>query len=105
MLEREWSLDDLGLILRLTLTLGAELTPAASLLPVRMLLTTYSAALGAELGERLLQEVAAKLQQQLQRGLADGVASYTGKTQYEFGDLTKASWAKLQALAARDGDG
>ena len=102
----EWNMQDLSLLLRNVLLLGGSLTPAASLLPVRMLVSIYGSSLASELGERLVQEIASSLQQRLSQGLSDSVraggqlskqavSQITGKEDYEFGDITKSIGKKL----------
>lgn len=102
----EWNMQDLSLLLRIVLLLGGSLTPAASLLPVRMLVSIYGSSLASELGERLVQEIASRLQQRLSQGISDSVraggqlskqavSQITGKEDYEFGDITKSIGKKL----------
>ena len=90
----EWNTQDLSLLLRVVLTLGANLTPAASLLPVRMLIGVYSVALQAELGDRLYAELQLMVAERLSQGVADTVRGWTGKEDYQFGDLTRAAISK-----------
>jgi len=89
-----WNLRDLSLMLRIVLLLAASLSPAAALLPARILISTYSTVLASELGERFLEELVAQLQQRLQQGVSDTVRGFTGKSEYQFGDLTRAAVAK-----------
>jgi hypothetical protein len=93
-LAAEWDGDDLALLLKLGIFLGASASaPVAGLaaLPAAALLATYGTVLKAELGVRAVKEVGARLAERAAQGLADGVASYTGKEEYRFGDVTEAT--------------
>lgn len=87
----QWNMDDLGLLLRVLLLIGGELTPAASFLPVQMLLQYYGAGLAREVGARALGEVSNQLAERVKRGVADSVSSVTGLEDYKFGDITRAA--------------
>jgi len=91
----EWDLEDLSLLLRTVLLLGAKVSPAARLLPVQALIQAYSAQLASELGERTVAEVVNRLQSKLYEGASSAVGSYTGKEKYELGDITKKAVADL----------
>ena len=91
-LDAEWNMNDLSLLLKVGVFLGASATaPVAGLaaLPAAALLVTYGTVLKAELGVRAIQEVGARLAERAAQGVADGVRSYTGKDSYQFGDLTE----------------
>ena len=91
-MDSEWSANDLSLLLKVGLFLGAgAAAPAAGLaaMPAAMVLATYGTVLKAELGVRAVQEVGVRLAERAAQGIADGVRSYTGKEKYRFGDLTE----------------
>ena len=91
LLANEWSLEDLSLLLRFSLFLGAGVaapTVGIAVMPVAALLATYGAALRLELGVRVVQEVAVRASEMAKQGVVDGVKDYTGKQAYEFGDIT-----------------
>ena len=91
-MDAEWSANDLSLLLKVGLFLGAgAAAPAAGLaaMPAAVVLATYGTVLKAELGVRAVQEVGVRLSERAAQGIADGVKSYTGKEEYKFGDLTE----------------
>lgn len=93
-LEADWNMNDLSLLLKIGIFLGASATaPVSGLaaLPVAALLATYGTVLKAELGVRAIQEVGARLAERAAQGVADSMRSYTGKEEYSFGDLTEAT--------------
>ena len=92
--DGRWNMEDLSLLLRITLLLGAQLTPAASILPVRALLDVYGASLADELGSKVLDELGDVLKERMRRGISDSVRGFTGKDEYEFGDLSRAAISK-----------
>ena len=90
--DAEWNMDDISLLLKVGLFLGAgAAAPVAGLaaMPAAVLLATYGTVLKAELGVRAVQEVGVRLTERAAQGIADGVRSYTGKKEYKFGDLTE----------------
>ena len=97
-LDAEWNMNDLSLLLKVGLFLGASATaPVAGLaaLPAAALLATYGTVLKAELGVRAIQEVGVRMTERAAQGVADSVRSYTGKASYQFGDLTEATVHKV----------
>ena len=91
-LDAEWNMNDLSLLLKIGVFLGATATaPVAGLaaIPAAALLATYGTVLKAELGVRAIQEVGTRLAERAAQGVGDGVRSYTGKDSYRFGDLTE----------------
>jgi len=97
-IDAEWNMDDISLLLKVGLFLGATAAaPAAGLaaLPAAALLATYGTVLKAELGVRAVSEVGSRMTERAAQGVADGVKAYTGKDSYEFGDVTTASVRKL----------
>lgn len=97
-LDADWSMNDLSLLLKVGIFLGAgAAAPVAGLaaLPAAALLATYGTVLKAELGVRAVQEVGTRVAERAAQGIADGVKDYTGKDQYAFGDLTEATARKL----------
>jgi hypothetical protein len=78
----EWSGDDISLLLKIGLFLGAgAAAPVAGIaaLPAAAVLATYGTVLKAELGVRAVQEVGTRLTERAARGIVDGVKIYTGK--------------------------
>eukprot|EP00966_Prymnesium_polylepis_P161730 3738017-Prymnesium_polylepis.1 len=97
-LEAEWTMDDLSLLLKVGIFLGAGATaPVTGLaaLPAAALLTTFGTVLKAELGVRAVQEVGARMAERAAQGIADGVKDFTGKEGYAFGDITEAAVRKM----------
>jgi ribosomal protein L14 len=97
-LDADWNTDDLSLLLRVAIFLGAgAAAPVAGLaaLPAAALLATYGTVLKAELGVRATKEVAVRLAERAAQGVADSVRSYTGKEEYSVGDLTEATVRKV----------
>jgi hypothetical protein len=94
LMEADWNMDDLSLLLRVGIFLGAgAAAPVTGLaaLPVAALLATYGAVLKLELGGAAMQKVAVLVANRAKEGVTDGVRQYTGKAQYSFGDLTEAT--------------
>ena len=97
-MDADWSADDVSLLLKVALFLGAgAAAPAAGLaaMPAAAVIATYGVALKAELGARAVSEVGVRLAELAARGISDGVKQYTGKEEYAFGDISVATVKKL----------
>ena len=97
-MDTDWNMDDISLLLKVGLFLGAgAAAPAAGLaaMPAALVLATYGTVLKAELGVRAIQEVGVRLAERAAQGVVDGVKTYTGKESYKFGDLTEATVNKV----------
>ena len=85
-MDAEWDMNDISLLLKVGLFLGAgAAAPAAGLaaLPAAALIATYGTVLKAELGVRAVQEVGTRITERAAQGIADGVKTYTGKEDCE----------------------
>jgi len=117
----EVDFDDLSLLLRSVLVLGAGLTPVAHLLPAQLLLNFLTWSLQVEATQRVSGKVTSAVAEELDRRakgalLGEGNEDYvlgdltraqlknamhglTGKEDYEFGDVSKAVLRNLQGSA------
>jgi len=116
--EGEVDREELFLLLRLVLALGAGLLPVAHVLPVQVLLNLYTSSLEVEVGQKVTSKVSVAIAEELDRRakgsilgkgnedyvlgdftkaqMQKAVASVTGKESYEFGDITKAFLSKVK---------
>jgi len=101
----EYTMDDLFMLLKALAIFEASISPAAGLLPVKLLveLLNFSllndaagkvtSALAMELDKRLKKSLLGdenyKLGDATKRTISKAVKTYTGKDSYEFGDVTK----------------
>lgn len=97
-LEADWTSDDVGLLLKIALFLGAgAAAPVAGFaaLPAAALISTYGAVLQLELGGRAVQELGTRVAERAKDDIAQSVRDYTGKDEYRFGDVTEATVRKV----------
>lgn len=87
---REYDTKDLFLALRLLLSMGASLTPIATVLPTKYLLDLINFGLAQDVSGRVMEVLATALDQRVKQAI-------TGDPQYQIGDLTKQ---KLQQAIA-----
>jgi hypothetical protein len=106
----EYETKDMFLALRVLLSAGVGLTPMMSMLPVRWLLDLVNLGLAQDIGGRLLEIVASALDERMKeavtgdpkyrlgdltkRQLVKAISIFTGKDDYEFGDISR----RLMAL-------
>lgn len=102
----EIELADAFLALRILVSVGASMTPVASVLPVRWLFELINFGLAQDIGGRLLGVLAVSLDERMKevlvgdakyqlgdltkRKLRDALSDFTGKDgEYEFGDISR----------------
>ena len=105
----EYKVEDMWLMLRVLVALGAGLTPVAQVLPVKLLLQLLDVALTQEVGERLVGALASVLDERFKEALTGdpnyqigdwtkrAVLKYIDKDEYEFGDIVKTLQRKMEA--------
>ena len=99
----DYNLQDVLLLLKVLLAIGASFAPLAKILPVTMLLDMLNVSLEARVGKGILEMLAGSLDERLtaaftadeigdaaKRGLHAGIASFTGQDSYEKGDIQRA---------------
>ena len=97
------SIQDILLLLKILLTVGASFTPLAKLLPLTVLLDMMNVSIEARIGGKLLEVLAESLDDRFKaavtaeelgdlakRSLVVGITSFTGKERYEEGDIEQA---------------
>ncbi|CAB9510947.1 expressed unknown protein [Seminavis robusta] len=96
----DYNLQDIILLLRVMLTLGASVTPLAKLLPITVLLEMLNTTIEARLGGKLLEVLAQALDERFmaafsaeelgdlaKRSLSAAIIAFTGKASYQKGDI------------------
>ena len=116
----EYEIRDVMLALRILLSAGASLTPIASALPVSVVLELVNLGLAQDLGGRLLEILAQSLDERFKlaltgdasltlggitkRALIQQIIRFTGKNDYEAGDITrKILESRASGAAASEG--
>ena len=97
------SIQDILLLLKILLTVGASFTPLAKILPLTVLLDMMNVSIEARIGGKLLEVLAESLDDRFKaavtaeelgdlakRSLVIGITSFTGKERYEEGDIEQA---------------
>ncbi|CAJ1403951.1 unnamed protein product [Effrenium voratum] len=101
--EAEIDEEDLKLLLRAVLALGAGLTPVAHLLPIQVLLNLYGSSLELELSQRLLSRLTASMAKELDRRAKEAMLG-KGNEDYVLGDLTRAQMQRsIKELTGKAG--
>jgi hypothetical protein len=99
----DYNLQDILLLLKILLTLGATVTPLAKILPITVLLEMLNTSLEARLGATLLEALAKALDARFvaafsaeelgdlaKRSLGAAIVAFTGKSSYQQGDMEEA---------------
>ena len=83
----EYSADDAWLALKVLLAVGANVSPVASLMPVKLLLQLVDFSVTQEVGDRLLGILAKALDERFKEAV-------TGDKDYALGDLSKKAFLR-----------
>lgn len=114
----EYSRDDLWLFLKIVATIGINLQPVTTSLPLKVLLEllnmTMEASVAQSVGERVVSSITTEIDGRMKE-LVTGDRNYKlgdfsnrallkwmGKDSYEFGDITKTYLEKREAAKERD---
>jgi len=109
------SLQDLMLLLKIFLTVGASFTPLAKFLPLTVLLDMLNVSIESRVGGRLLQVLAESIDERFlaaftaeelgdlaKRSLLAGITAFTGRNRYEAGDIEQAVQKEVDRLQQQE---
>ena len=91
----DYKVEDMILLVKIMVTLGAEFSPLASVLPAKLLLEMMNYSLVQEVGGKVLEVVTRTLDKRFKEAI-------TGDADYTVGDLTKKTILKF--VGKTDGD-
>lgn len=92
----EYDLEDMFLVIRVLLQMGASFTPMARFLPVKLLLELLNVGLAQDVGSKVIGKVATSLDERFKEAI-------TGDAKYQLGDKTKDRLIKsLTRLTGKD---
>ena len=86
--EGDYKVEDIVLICKIMVTVGAEFSPLASMLPAKLLLEMMNYSLAQEVGGKFLEVIMQTLDKRFKEAV-------TGDADYEVGDLTKKAIMKF----------
>ena len=103
--EGEYELEDIILVLRILLQMGAQFTPIARLMPVHFLLEVLGVGVAQDVGGKIMAGVAKSVDERFKTAITgdpkyqlgdkskerivQALSKITGKENYQFGDLTQ----------------
>jgi hypothetical protein len=105
--DGDYTMEDIILLCKILLTLGAEFSPIASALPAKFLLEMMNYSLANEVGGKVFDVAASTLDKRMKEavtGDADyavgdltkkSILKFIGKDDYEFGDLSRKISEKM----------
>eukprot|EP00956_Cyclotella_meneghiniana_P031810 scaffold85035_cov64-Cyclotella_meneghiniana.AAC.3 len=102
---KEFSIQDTILVIKLLVALGASIGPLAKVLPLTVLMEALNVSLEAKIGGKVLETLAASIDNRIvaafssddklqlgdavKRTVLSGVLAFTGKANYESGDIQR----------------
>ncbi|CAB9531029.1 expressed unknown protein [Seminavis robusta] len=117
----EYDLENVVLMIRVLLQMGASFTPIARLLPVKVLLELLNVGLAQDVGSKVMGGVATSLDERFKEAvtgdsnyklgdkskeqLSSALAKFTGKDSYSFGDISQAVSSRVSEMEKSDGKG
>jgi hypothetical protein len=97
----EYKLDDIILLFKILLALGAELNPVVSILPVKLLVEILDYSIVSDISNKLIDSASRELDQRMKKAVTGdanykigdvtkkAIMKYIGKDNYSFGDITR----------------
>ena len=85
--NRDYTLEDIIILLKILLAFGAGLTPVAQFLPAKLLIEALDVSIAGDLGSRLIEEITKELDRRMKM-------AFTGSPDYQLGDLSKKAILK-----------
>jgi hypothetical protein len=85
--NRDYSLEDMIILLKILLAFGAGLTPVAQFLPAKLLIEALDVSIAGDLGNKFIAEITKELDRRMKM-------AFTGSPDYQLGDLSKKAVLK-----------
>lgn len=84
---RDYSLEDMIILLKILLVFGAGLAPVAKFLPAKLLIEALDVSIMGDLGSKLIAEITKELDRRMKM-------AFTGSPDYQLGDMSKKAVLK-----------
>jgi hypothetical protein len=84
---RDYSLEDMIILLKILLVFGAGLSPVAKFLPAKLLIEALDVSVMGDLGNKLIAEITKELDRRMKM-------AFTGSPDYQLGDMSKKAVLK-----------
>ncbi|GFH43738.1 hypothetical protein CTEN210_00211 [Chaetoceros tenuissimus] len=85
--SRDYTVEDMIILFKILLALGANLSPVANFLPAKLLIEALDYSIAGDLGGKLINTITEELDRRMKK-------AFTGDENYQIGDLTKKSLLK-----------
>lgn len=85
--SRDYTVEDMIILFKILLALGANLSPVANFLPAKLLIEALDYSIAGDLGGKLINTITEELDRRMKK-------AFTGDENYKIGDLTKKSLLK-----------
>ena len=105
--EVKW--DEVLMLLKMLLSLGASFSPVGGMLPAKVLVDLLNYSIAAQIGEKVTGAISTELDRRMKEAVTGNpdyqlgditkaqMLKFIGKDEYAFGDLTKTVMQKLEA--------
>mmetsp|Transcript_16763 Transcript_16763/g.34156 ORF Transcript_16763/g.34156 Transcript_16763/m.34156 type:complete len:338 (-) Transcript_16763:205-1218(-) len=106
--SRQYTFDDLVVLLKVLLTFGVGLQPVAAFFPVKLLIDLLNYSIMGDLGNRLAAALAMEIDKRVKLAVTGdsgyqlgdlskkALLRFTGKPEYSFGDVTRAVVERME---------
>jgi hypothetical protein len=111
--SRDYTLEDIILLLKILLALGSGLSPVASFLPAKLLIELLDYSILGDLSNKIIEAASRELDRRLKKSITGdenyqlgdfskkAIMKYIGKDTYSFGDITKKALEDKKANDAK----
>eukprot|EP00551_Chaetoceros_affinis_P010495 CAMPEP_0203666938 /NCGR_PEP_ID=MMETSP0090-20130426/3866_1 /ASSEMBLY_ACC=CAM_ASM_001088 /TAXON_ID=426623 /ORGANISM="Chaetoceros affinis, Strain CCMP159" /LENGTH=396 /DNA_ID=CAMNT_0050530951 /DNA_START=103 /DNA_END=1293 /DNA_ORIENTATION=+ len=99
--SRDYTMEDLAILIKVLVSFGVGLSPVASFLPVKLLVDLLNYSIAGDLGTRVTSAISLELDRRMKKAITGNedyklgdatkgaILKYTGRDEYTFGDITK----------------
>jgi hypothetical protein len=111
--SRDYTLEDIILLLKILLALGSGLSPVASFLPAKLLIELLDYSILGDLSNKIIESASKELDRRFKKSITGdenyqlgdlskkAIMKYIGKDTYSFGDITKKALEDKKANDAK----
>ncbi len=111
--SREYTLDDLAILIKALVSFGVGLSPVASFLPVKLLIDLLNYSIAGDLSTKVISSISLELDKRMKKAITGdesyqigdyskkAILKYIGRDEYTFGDITKTVVESMEKYEAQ----
>jgi hypothetical protein len=106
--SKNYTMDDMAILMKALVSFGVGLTPVASILPVKLLIDLLNYSIAGDIGNKVVSSITLELDKRMKKAITGdeqyqvgdvtkkALLDYTGRDSYSFGDITKKVMGSME---------